>query len=753
MKWLISPLAALVTGGAAAVINPGNALVAVGVSGVGAIAGASIAQTSKQKRPGETISSKYIDNIKNEFEQILKEEFKRLKTQTESESISFHRELKKVADSQQHVTTSVQDLAQGMQAVQTDLNKGKTEQQTTFLKSIDNIKNEFEQILKEEFKRLKTQTESESISFHRELKKVADSQQHVTTSVQDLAQGIQAVQTDLNKGKTEQQTTFSESIDNIKNELKQILKEGFDHLKQQTEPKPVSQFHDELKAAADSLEQHVTTSVQDLAQGIQAVQNELNKGKRIVQPQTAILYDIENFIFNKGKKINPKILEEKISFDEILKNIKDHVDIGDVIIQRAYANWMNQVLHPLKTEETEISVDCIQVYGANHEQKNAADIHLSLDAVDLLHQYPTINTYVIVSGDGGFGSLALKLRDYGKTVIGCAYHGSASASLQKVCHHFVLIENPFLESDTSPPRIITKPPIITRPPIITEPPKSKLSKFNQPLQKKINIIQYENPTNPSKIKENELAKIAEIFQCYMDMPEYSAKLVTGIDISLVKEAINFFIPDLEPLRYQAIKFSDVIRYTCQNIKKELYLANAIQGYSCSSTAILCFKDRIPEGFKTNEYTPVFVHQEWIYYRLFPGKLAGFPVLQVVADWAVTQRPKNMLVAQAVKSIIQQPKPVERKYGKLAIRRAINNYASAKLLIIQINKDQHIMTINLKIKTADDMIKALKAHVHEVLEKRLTLIGEKIDEHIFQQLFEYHISEFNNAENMNTTTSE
>lgn len=69
--------------------------------------------------------------------------------------------------------------------------------------------------------------------------------------------------------------------------------------------------------------------------------------------------------------------------------------------------------------------------------KNAADILLSLDALELVLTRQT-RCFVIASSDGDFTHVAERLRDYGATVVGVG-EAKAPATLRACCNHFVEI--------------------------------------------------------------------------------------------------------------------------------------------------------------------------------------------------------------------------------------------------------------------------------------------------------------------------
>ena len=67
-------------------------------------------------------------------------------------------------------------------------------------------------------------------------------------------------------------------------------------------------------------------------------------------------------------------------------------------------------------------------------RKNCADMELAITAMDLLHD-SALTGFVIVSKDGDFASLAMRLREEGKLVIGIG-NGGASAALVRAFHQY-----------------------------------------------------------------------------------------------------------------------------------------------------------------------------------------------------------------------------------------------------------------------------------------------------------------------------
>ncbi|MBD2342846.1 NYN domain-containing protein [Anabaena subtropica] len=147
---------------------------------------------------------------------------------------------------------------------------------------------------------------------------------------------------------------------------------------------------------------------------------------------TAIFYDIQNLNLGRNNSHN------NFSFKEIQSHLKTTDIFKKSAVQCAYADWSDVRLKLLKDEIQELGVEPIQIFDFGHK-KNAADIQLSIDAMELVVIRPFIQVFVIVSGDGGFASLAKKLHEYGKTVIGCGYEGKINRFFQSICDYFIIL--------------------------------------------------------------------------------------------------------------------------------------------------------------------------------------------------------------------------------------------------------------------------------------------------------------------------
>ncbi|WLT40614.1 NYN domain-containing protein (plasmid) [Synechocystis sp. B12] len=118
---------------------------------------------------------------------------------------------------------------------------------------------------------------------------------------------------------------------------------------------------------------------------------------------TAIFYDIENLL--KGYN-DPQTVAKNISLKETINQIKAVEIVGGIGIQRAYANWSDYRLKTIAQEVSKLGIEPIQLFGLSwNQKKNAADIQLAVDVIDLVYVRPWFDVFVIVSGDGGFSAL------------------------------------------------------------------------------------------------------------------------------------------------------------------------------------------------------------------------------------------------------------------------------------------------------------------------------------------------------------
>ena len=123
-------------------------------------------------------------------------------------------------------------------------------------------------------------------------------------------------------------------------------------------------------------------------------------------PNAALLIDFDNVTLGIQKDLTKEL--RTLLNSDIIK--------GKVAVQRAYADWRRypQYIVPL----SESSIDLIFAPAFGSSKKNATDIRLAIDAIELVFTRPEIGTFILLSGDSDFSTMVIKLKEYGKYVIG-----------------------------------------------------------------------------------------------------------------------------------------------------------------------------------------------------------------------------------------------------------------------------------------------------------------------------------------------
>lgn len=154
--------------------------------------------------------------------------------------------------------------------------------------------------------------------------------------------------------------------------------------------------------------------------------------KRIEDRQLAFLVD--------GDNAQATMIEEMLA---------EASKYGSVIIRRVYGNWTaGGQVNSWKTKLKEYALSPYQQFpniSNRHVTKNATDIALIIDAMDILHD-GIVKGFVIVSSDSDYTSLAIKIREHGLFVIGIGKKETHD-SFRRACDVFVTTENLGKEDD------------------------------------------------------------------------------------------------------------------------------------------------------------------------------------------------------------------------------------------------------------------------------------------------------------------
>ncbi|MFL5577514.1 MAG: NYN domain-containing protein, partial [Gemmatimonadaceae bacterium] len=141
-------------------------------------------------------------------------------------------------------------------------------------------------------------------------------------------------------------------------------------------------------------------------------------------PNAALLIDFDNVTMGIQKDLQQEL--RNLLSSDIIK--------GKVAVQRAYADWRRYPQYIVPLAESSIDMIMAPAYGSS--KKNATDIRLAVDAMELVFTRPEIGTFILLSGDSDFSTLVIKLKEYGKYVIGVGIRESASDLLVMNCDEY-----------------------------------------------------------------------------------------------------------------------------------------------------------------------------------------------------------------------------------------------------------------------------------------------------------------------------
>lgn len=147
-------------------------------------------------------------------------------------------------------------------------------------------------------------------------------------------------------------------------------------------------------------------------------------GVPLQAPNAALLIDFDNVTMGIRSDLQTEL--KNLLSSDIVK--------GKVSVQRAYADWRRYPQYIVPLSEASIDLIFAPAYGSS--KKNATDIRLAIDALELVFTRPEIGSFILLSGDSDFSSLVIKLKEYGKYVIGVGIRESSSDLLVQNCDEY-----------------------------------------------------------------------------------------------------------------------------------------------------------------------------------------------------------------------------------------------------------------------------------------------------------------------------
>jgi len=189
---------------------------------------------------------------------------------------------------------------------------------------------------------------------------------------------------------------------------------------------------------------------------------------------------------SKGQKLLAVLIDaDNIPAKHAASIMREITTYGEPALRRVYGDWSSPSLSSWKKVVVELGMVANQE-TANTKGKNASDIGLVIDAMDILHT-GRFDGFVLVSSDSDFTALANRLREDGVDVIGIG-EKKAPDSLRNVCNRFILIENIVASDEETETKLPTKETTKTSPDPAKPAKATQVDPAVQPIKQPVKVI-------------------------------------------------------------------------------------------------------------------------------------------------------------------------------------------------------------------------------------------------------------------------
>ena len=159
-------------------------------------------------------------------------------------------------------------------------------------------------------------------------------------------------------------------------------------------------------------------------------------GRSVMTPrQVCLLIDFENLVYGLQNMAGDRPPEDALSELDVGLLFKLSEGYGTVVLANAYADWRYQTVNQFQIDLYQLGIDLVQVMGKRG--KNAVDVKMAVDAVEILWSMEHIDTFIVVTGDRDFIPVLKAIRRRGKQIIGVAPERSTSDDFAALCDRFV----------------------------------------------------------------------------------------------------------------------------------------------------------------------------------------------------------------------------------------------------------------------------------------------------------------------------
>ncbi|HTL90633.1 MAG TPA: NYN domain-containing protein [Leptolyngbya sp.] len=127
--------------------------------------------------------------------------------------------------------------------------------------------------------------------------------------------------------------------------------------------------------------------------------------------------------------------------------LKESDALGQVVIRRAYGDFSNAAVSSRQEDLTNLGFEFVHVYHPV-KGKNAADIQIVVDVMDVVAQSPDVRWFVLATSDADFSPLFRRLKALGKNVVGIGRESVLSRVVKNSCDRFIYVTEQTIPAKT-----------------------------------------------------------------------------------------------------------------------------------------------------------------------------------------------------------------------------------------------------------------------------------------------------------------
>ncbi|NYT12765.1 MAG: NYN domain-containing protein [Methanomassiliicoccales archaeon] len=113
---------------------------------------------------------------------------------------------------------------------------------------------------------------------------------------------------------------------------------------------------------------------------------------------------------------------------------------GNLCIKKAYADWSREPNRSYASDLMEYAFELVHLPNMTARGKNAADLRMSMDAMEDMQNFSTITRFIIGSGDTDFIHLIRRIQQRGKYAVVIGFEQTVGRTIKDNCNEFKSME-------------------------------------------------------------------------------------------------------------------------------------------------------------------------------------------------------------------------------------------------------------------------------------------------------------------------